>query len=103
MEPEIELNYGYCDFFLLPDKQRYPEIAHSYIIELKYVKPTATDDELAAKSLEADAQLQKYSGDKIVKRLCADTQLHLVKLVFRGAEMEVCEGIAAKAADIYEI
>ena len=23
VEPELEMNYGYCDFFLLPDKQRY--------------------------------------------------------------------------------
>lgn len=35
VEPELEMNYGYCDFFLLPDKQRYPDIEHSYIIELK--------------------------------------------------------------------
>ena len=32
VEPELEMNYGYCDFFLLPDKQRYPDIEHSYII-----------------------------------------------------------------------
>lgn len=91
VEPEIELSYGYSDFLLLPDKMRYPEIPHSYILELKYVKPTATDEELAAKSREADEQLRKYSTDKIVKRLCAGTRLHLVKLVFRRAELEVCE------------
>ena len=91
VEPEIELSYGYSDFLLLPDKVRYPEVLHSYILELKYVKPHATDDELAAKSLEADKQLQQYSGDKIVKRLCTDTQMHLVKIIFRGAEMVICE------------
>ena len=93
VEPEIELSYGYSDFLLLPDKVRYPEIAHSYILELKYVKPTATDAEVTAKSDEADAQLEKYSGDKMVRRLCADTQLHLLKIVFRGAEMAVCEEV----------
>lgn len=91
VEPEIELSYGYSDFLLLPDKVRYPEVLHSYILELKYVKPHATDDELAARSLEADRQLQQYSGDKIVKRLCTDTQMHLVKIIFRGAEMVICE------------
>lgn len=91
VEPEIELSYGYSDFLLLPDKVRYPEVLHSYILELKYVKPHATDDELADKSLEADKQLQQYSGDKIVKRLCTDTQMHLVKIIFRGAEMVICE------------
>ena len=90
VEPEIELNYGFSDFLLLPDKSRYPEIAHSYIMELKYVKPTATDAEMEAKSQEADAQLEKYSQDKVVKRLCTNTQLHLLKVIFRGASMEIC-------------
>ncbi len=30
VEPELEMNYGFCDFFLL-DKQRYPDIEHSYM------------------------------------------------------------------------
>ena len=91
VEPEIELNYGYSDFLLLPDKVRYPEIAHSYILELKYVPSTASDVQVAEKSQEADWQLAQYSQDKIVKRLCADTQLHLLKVVFRGSEMVVRE------------
>ena len=91
VEPEIELNYGYSDFLLLPDKVRYPEIAHSYILELKYVPSTASDAQVAEKSQEADRQLTQYSQDKIVKRLCADTQLHLLKVVFRGSEMVVRE------------
>ena len=91
VEPEIELNYGYSDFLLLPDKVRYPEIAHSYILELKYVPSTASDAHVAEKSREADRQLAQYSQDKIVKRLCADTQLHLLKVVFRGSEMVVRE------------
>ena len=91
VEPEIELNYGYSDFLLLPDKVRYPEIAHSYILELKYVPSTASDTQVTEKSQEADQQLVQYSQDKIVKRLCADTQLHLLKVVFRGSEMVVRE------------
>ena len=95
VEPEIELNYGYSDFLMLPDKARYGDIAHSYIMELKYVNPTATDAELEAKSREADEQLKKYSADKVVQRLCADTQLHLLKVVFQGAEMRICEATAS--------
>ena len=93
VEPEIELNYGFGDFLMLPDKERYPDIAHSYILELKYLKPTATDAEVEAKSKEADGQLLKYSKDKIVKRLCSGTQLHLLKTVFRGANMTICTAI----------
>ena len=91
VEPEIELNYGYSDFLMLPDKQRYSDIAHSYIMELKYVNLTATDAEVEAKSREADEQLKKYSADKVVQRLCAGTRLHLLKVVFQGAEMRICE------------
>ncbi|WP_346710387.1 ATP-binding protein [Phocaeicola salanitronis] len=90
VEPEVELNYGFSDFLLLPDKARYPETAHSYIMELKYVKPTASDSEVEAKSKEAEEQLQKYCADRVVKRLCMNTQLHLLKIVFRGAEMKIC-------------
>ena len=32
--PEVELNHGYCDLFLMPDLIRY-DVKHSYIIELK--------------------------------------------------------------------
>ena len=91
VEPEIELNHGYSDFLLLPDRQRYPDVAHSYILELKYVSPQASDAEVAAKSQEADGQLRKYSQDKIVKRLCAGTRLHLLKMVFRGAEIVISD------------
>jgi hypothetical protein len=31
--PEVELNHGFCDMFLMPDLQRYPEVEHSYILE----------------------------------------------------------------------
>ena len=34
--PEVELNHGYCDLFLMPDLIRY-DVKHSYIIELKYL------------------------------------------------------------------
>jgi hypothetical protein len=43
--PEVELNHGYCDFFLMPDLMRYPMIKHSYILELKYLKTDATEAE----------------------------------------------------------
>ena len=32
----LSLQSGYCDFFLMPDLKRYPMIAHSYIMELKW-------------------------------------------------------------------
>ncbi len=41
--PEVELNHGYCDFFLLPDITCYLDVRHSYIIELKYLPMTVTE------------------------------------------------------------
>lgn len=93
VEPELEMNYGYCDFFLLPDKQRYPDIEHSYILELKYAARTATDAELAAQAEEGRRQLHQYSEDKIARQLAKGTTLHRLLLQFRGWEMPRCEEI----------
>lgn len=93
VEPELEMNYGYCDFFLLPDKQRYPDIEHSYILELKYAARTATDAELAAQAEEGRRQLHQYSEDKIARQLAKGTTLHRLLLQFRGWEMLRCEEI----------
>lgn len=89
--PEHELNYGYSDFLLVPDFARYPDVAHSYIMELKYVRPTASDDELKAKETEAETQLRKYAADQTLIRQCGQSQLHLLKVIFRGSDMIVSE------------
>ena len=93
MEPELELNYGYCDFFLLPDKQRYPDVAHSYILELKYSSRTATDSELETQAEEGRRQLLQYSDDKVVRRIAEGTTLHRLLLQFRGWDMVRCEEV----------
>lgn len=93
MQPELEMNYGYCDFFLLPDKARYSDIAHSYILELKYAARTATDAELEAQAEEGRRQLLQYSKDKVLQKLSTGTTLHLLLLQFRGWDMVKCEEI----------
>lgn len=95
VEPELEMNYGYCDFFLLPDKKRYPDIGHSYILELKYAARTATDAELETQTEEGRRQLLQYSKDKIALQLTKDTTLHLILLQFRGWDLVKCEEIAS--------
>lgn len=94
VEPELEMNYGYCDFFLLPDKKRYPDIGHSYILELKYAGRTTTDTELETQAEEGRRQLLQYSKDKIALQLAKDTTLHLILLQFRGWDLVKCEEIA---------
>lgn len=93
MQPELEMNYGYCDFFLLPDKQRYPDIKHSYILELKYAVRTATDAELDAQAEEGRRQLLQYSEDKMARYLATGTTLHRILLQFRGWDMIKCEEV----------
>lgn len=95
VEPELEMNYGYCDFFLLPDKKRYPDIGHSYILELKYAGRTTTDTELETQAEEGHRQLLQYSKDKIALQLAKDTTLHLILLQFRGWDLVKCEEIAS--------
>lgn len=95
VRPEIELNYGYGDLLLLPDKARYPEVAHSYVIELKYLKAGATDTDAARVEREAGEQLRRYAADRALQRLSADTTLHLITIVFRGPEMIVCTELSA--------
>lgn len=93
VEPELEMNYGYCDFFLLPDKKRYPDIAHSYIIELKYAARTATETEMEAQVVEGRRQLLQYSEGKILRKLSEGTVLHRLLIQFRGWEMKKCEEV----------
>jgi hypothetical protein len=91
--PEVEMNKGYCDFLLLPNKQRFDDVEHSYIIELKYSKKDAPESEIQAKYDEAVAQLHRYSEDKLARQLAEGTTLHLIVLQFRGAELLKCEEI----------
>ena len=85
--PELELHHGYCDFFLLPDLGRYPMVAHSYILELKYLKQDATAEEAEAQWAEAIAQITRYAQDEKVRLLCGPTQLHLIVAQYRGYQL----------------
>lgn len=84
--PELELQHGYCDFFLFPDKTHY-QAKHSYIIELKYL-PRA-QYEVKAKSQWKDAvdQINIYAMAFRVKVLGQGTQLHKIVMQFCGWEL----------------
>ena len=88
--PELELNHGYCDFFLLPDLTRYPT-RHSYILELKLV-PRKEKGEKAASYAgrvekqwqDAVAQIDGYARAPRVEALRQGTQLHRIIMQFDG-------------------
>jgi hypothetical protein len=85
--PEVEVNHGYCDFFLMPNTQKAVNIAHSYIIELKYLSSTDTDTKAEAQWQEAVAQLNKYVQAPKVRLFCKGTTLHGIVLQIKGTEL----------------
>ena len=104
--PELELNHGYCDFFLLPDLTHYAS-QHSYILELKVlskkdfsaiVEGEFTED---GKSMtkaekqwrEAVEQILRYAEAPRVEALRQGTKLHLIIMQFEGWELKRMEEV----------
>lgn len=98
--PELELNHGYCDFFLLPDLTHY-ETKHSYIIELKMLPKkvfnAVADNCKMTKAEEqwekAVEQINRYATAPRVEVLRQGTQLHKIILQFEGWELKRMEEI----------
>lgn len=82
--PEVELNHGYCDFFMMPDFNRCSTTAHAYIVELKYLKPDATEEDAQKQWNEAEEQIRGYSAGKAVKHLVGKATLHLIVAQIKG-------------------
>ena len=94
-KPEMELSRGYCDFCLFPERVYNGDVRDSYIVELKYSKPGASDAEIAAKAEEGIAQLRRYAADPTVPALAKDTRLHCILYQFKGTELIRLEEIDA--------
>lgn len=92
--PEVELNHGYCDFFLMPDLVRWPMVKHSYILELKYLSMSDTEEKAEKQWVEAVEQIRRYGQGKKVQFLTAGTQLHLIVAQIQGYERKRVEEIS---------
>ena len=91
--PELELNHGYCDFFLLPDLTHY-ETKHSYILELKMLPKKEYNEEKAAEQWsEAIEQIRRYAVAPRVEALRQGTHLHKIIMQFSGWELMRMEEI----------
>lgn len=91
--PEVELNHGFCDMFLMPDLQRYPEVAHSYILELKYLPAKDYESKGGQQWLDAVDQIHGYAQGPRVQQLAQGTQLHCIVMQFSGWEMVKAEEV----------
>ena len=85
--PEMEFSHGYCDFFLLPNYLTYPMVAHSYILELKYLKTEATEAEATKQWEEAVEQIKGYAADKKLRSMLHGTQLHAIVIQIKGYDL----------------
>lgn len=85
--PEMEFSHGYCDFFLLPNYLTYPMVAHSYILELKYLKTDATEAEVAKQWEGAVEQIKGYAADKKLQSMLHGTQLHAIVIQIKGYDL----------------
>ena len=94
LAPEMELARGFCDFCLFPERHRFGDVPHSYLVELKHSAKDASDAELAAKYEEGVAQLARYRADKSVPSLAHGTTLHQIVFQFKGSELVRLEQIA---------
>ena len=90
--PELELNHGYCDFFLLPDQTHYAT-KHSYILELKVLPKNASADKAAQQWREAEEQIRRYAVAPRVEALRQGTQLHKIIMQFEGWELRRMEEV----------
>lgn len=104
--PELELNHGYCDFFLLPDLTHYAS-QHSYILELKVlskkdfsaiVEGEFTEDgkpmtKAEKQWREALNQIHRYAEAPRVEALRQGTKLHLIIMQFEGWELKRMEEV----------
>ena len=88
--PELELNHGYNDIFLFP-KIGSVGVEHSYLIELKYLKPEDSDAVKNKYIEDARKQLRDHAADPKSSALARGTSLHLIVVVFRGFKLEFFE------------
>ena len=90
---ELDNQAGYADIFLRPLLENYPDMEHSYIVELKYCKSDATVEQVAKQREAAIAQVNRYADSDVVKSEVKTTRLHKLVVIFRSVDMVVCEEI----------
>jgi hypothetical protein len=89
--PETELKQGFADLALVPMLLQYPAIKYSYLLELKYLKPSGDEQHDSQKieelREEAEKQLNQYCKDEKFQKAIGQTTLKKLVLIFSGNRM----------------
>ncbi len=95
---EREAGGGFYDIALKPRLDRWPDIAHAALIEMKYVKagdPAPTKEQL--ESVKCKVKSVKLEGDSTLHStfytLHSSVTLHRLVLVFHGGECVLSEEV----------
>ena len=99
---ELESGGGFVDIAFEPQLNRWPQIGHAAIVELKYLKKEddASSAALAKIRETAHAQIERYAADHdLARKWNLTTQggtvtLHRIVLVFHGGDVALCEEVA---------
>lgn len=88
---EKELNHGYCDISMQPRQGGH----HAYLVELKYLKPSASDEDVNECYNQAIGQLHSYATSHPFAQECSDHDwtLHTVVLIVRGWKIAIVEEV----------
>jgi hypothetical protein len=88
---EKELNQGFADLALVPMLLQFPAIKYSYLLELKYIKPSGDEpvdaQKIEALKKEAEIQLSRYGRDEKFQKAIGPTTLKKLILIFCGNRM----------------
>lgn len=90
--PEVEVQHGYCDFFLLPNLTHY-QSKHSYILEIKYLPKKDFETKAEQQWQEAVTQIEGYAAAPRVEALRQGTELHRIVMQFCGWELARMEEV----------
>ncbi len=86
---EEEMGKGFADIYMEPFAAKYPDVCHSYLIELKYLaRADFSEDKRKALLDDAENQLKKYSADERIIKPGQGTSLKCLALIFCGWEMK---------------
>ena len=91
---ERELGGGYADIWLEPNAVAHPDAPHGYLLELKWLKPSGSDAQVAALAREATAQLHRYLGDESLRERRPHVRYVGLALVYHGWELAHAEAVS---------